>query len=64
MSNQQTMTSKEELLEVLQDLIKNIESINDSEIEKRDTKLNVEKGTGYYLSNNHFHLWLVKLANK
>lgn len=60
MINQDTSTTKEELIILLQDLIQNIQTLPENEIEKKDIKFNLEKGTGYLLDDEDFHVWLVK----
>ncbi len=64
MIDHQEMTKKDELIEILIESIEQIKNLPDKEIEKRKTKLNTENGTGYYISNEQVHLWLVKLNHK
>lgn len=64
MSEQQQLTNKEELLAILQESIKYVQNISDEEILKKKTTLNTDKGMGYLLSNEQFHIWVVKKEKK
>lgn len=61
MSEQGHLSKKVELLAILRESIDIIQSLPEEEIEKRKTKLNTDNGTGYYISNNKVHMWIVKL---
>ncbi len=60
MSEQQQLNKKEELLAILQESINYVQNISDEEILKKNTTLNTDKGTGYLISNEQFHIWVVK----
>jgi len=64
MSEQEQLSKKDELLAILQESIENLQSIPENDIEKRKTKFNTENGTGYYISTDRTHMWIVDLNKK
>ncbi len=64
MSEQERLSIKDELLNLLEKSIDHIKTISDEQIEKRFTKLNTENGIGYYISDKKVHLWVVDLPEK
>ena len=61
MSGQDTLTTKEELIQVLQEFIEVIKECSNNDITKRKTTMNVEHGIGYFLTKDKYHGWIVKL---
>lgn len=64
MSDQEPLSKKDELLAILHESINYLHSIPEEEIEKRRTKINTEKGSGYYHSDEQIHMWIVKFDSK
>ena len=64
MSELEEQSVKQELLTLLHNTINKIENIPDEEIIQRKTKFNVENGTGFLVTNDQFHLWIVKFCGK
>ena len=60
MNNPKHLSRKEELILILQESIEHLQNIPDKTIDKREIRMNTDKGTGYYFSDDKFHLWLVK----
>lgn len=61
MSEQETLSKKQELLEILQEAKEHLETLPDEEINKRKTKMQAESGIGYYITSEQFHMWIVKM---
>lgn len=64
MSEQEQLSIKDELLNLMEKSVEHIKTIPDEQIEKRFTKLNTENGFGYYVSDKKVHLWIVDLPDK
>ena len=64
MSEQEQLSKKQELIEVLKESIDHIQHIPDEDIEKRNTKMNAENGVGYLLTTGQFHMWIVKIPSR
>ena len=64
MSEQEEQSIKQELLELMQNSMKSVELLSDEEIVRRQTKFNLETGIGYLVTNEQFHLWIVKLPGR
>ena len=62
MIHEEEKSKKEVIINVLQEAIVHIKESNEEEILERKTKFNTEEGTGYYVSNNRIHLWLVNFS--
>lgn len=62
MSDKDTVQlKKQELITILKESLAYLENVSDKEIEKRETKMNTDNGTGYLISNEQFHMWIVKI---
>ena len=64
MSDQHQLSIKEELLALMHETINHLQNDPEEEFIRRQTKLNTENGIGYLVTNEQFHLWIVKLPGK
>ena len=60
MIEQETLSLKQELVTILQDIIKTIEDTPEQDISKEKMRLLIEDGIGYSVTNDQFRLWAVK----
>ena len=60
MSEQKDQARRDELIAILQESIEHLKTLPDEAIDKRKIRMNTDKGTGYYFSDDKFHLWLIK----